>query len=139
MQAKRIFTAVLVIAAVTILVVFALCVRIGVTADSVAVLKTSGLTCGACSSQITQALQTVKGVAATEVDVNGGWVTVGYDAKAVRPETLAEKVTRTGFNCKLSRVLTPQRFRQLTGRNIGQDASSPSGCCGKGGCGANKN
>ena len=136
MNAKKISTSFLVIAAVTVLVVFAFRVRIGATADSVAVLQTSGMTCGSCSSRITKALESVKGVAVTEVDVNGGWVIVGYDTKVVKPETLAEKVTGTGFNSKLSEVLTPEQFRQITGRNIGQNATSSGGC--GGGCGANK-
>jgi len=140
MNAKRISTSFLVIAAVTVLVVFAFRVRIGATADSVAVLQTTGMTCGSCSSRITKALESVKGVAVTEVDVNGGWVIVGYDTKTVKPETLAERVTGTGFNSKLSEVLTPEQFRQITGRNVGQNAAPSSGCCGGkgGGCGANK-
>lgn len=140
MNAKRISTSILVIAAVTILVVFAFRVRIGATADSVAVLKTTGMTCGSCSSKVTKALELVKGVAVTEVDVNGGWVIVGYDTKTVKPESLAQKVTGTGFSSKVSEVLTPEQFKKLTGRNVGQDAAQSSGCCGGkgGGCGANK-
>ena len=137
MNAKRLSTSVLLLAAVTVLVVFAFRVRIGATADSVAVLQTKGMTCGSCSSRITKALESVKGVAVTEVDVNGGWVIVGFDTKVVKPETLAEKITGTGFNSKLSEVLTPEQFRQITGRNVGQNAAPSSGGCG-GGCCANK-
>jgi mercuric ion binding protein len=137
MNAKRISTSVLILLAVTVLVVFAFRVRIGATADSVAVLQTTGMTCGSCSSRITKALESVKGVAVTEVDVNGGWVIVGFDKKVVKPETLAERVTGTGFSSKLSEVLTPEQFRQITGRNVGQNAAPSSGGCG-GGCGANK-
>jgi mercuric ion binding protein len=137
MNAKKISTSFLVIAAVTVLVVFAFRVRIGATADSIAVLKTTGMTCGSCSSRITKALETVKGVAVTEVDVSGGWVIVGFDTKAVKPESLAEKVTGAGFNSKVSEVLTPEQFRQITGRNVGQKPAPSSGGCG-GGCGANK-
>lgn len=93
MNAKTISTSFLVIAAVTVLVVFAFRVRILATADSVAVLQTTGMTCGSCSGKITKALESVKGVAVTEVDVNGGWVIVGYDTKVVKPETLAEWLT----------------------------------------------
>jgi copper chaperone CopZ len=134
MNAKKISTSILVIAAVTVLMVFAFRVRIAATADSVAVLKTTGMTCGSCSSKVTSALESVKGVAVTEVDVDGGWVIVGYDTKAVKPESLAEKVRGTGFNSKVAEVLTPEQFRQRTGRTIGQNTASSSGCCGKGGC-----
>lgn len=141
MNAKRISTSLLVIAAVTVLVVFAFRVRIGATADSVAVLRTTGMTCGSCSSKITKALESLKGVAVTEVDVEGGWVIVGYDTKAVKPEALAEKVSGAGFGSNVHLVLTPARFKQMTGRDIGMNAPPSRGCggCGpKGGCGTKK-
>jgi hypothetical protein len=68
---NRIFNAAILISAVTLLSVLAFHVRTGATADSVAVLKTTGMTCGSCSSKITKALETVKGVSVTEVDVEG--------------------------------------------------------------------
>ncbi len=141
MNAKKISTSILVITVITLLVVLAFRVRIGVTADSVAVLKTTGMTCGSCSSKITKALESLKGVAVTEVDVNGGWVIVGYDTKTVKPESLAQKVSGTGFASNVYGVLTPEEFKQITGRNVGQNAARQSGCCGGGkggGCGANR-
>jgi copper chaperone CopZ len=139
MNAKILSTSLLVIAAVTLLVVLAFRVGTGATADSVAVLKTTGMTCGSCSSKITKALQSMKGIAVTEVDVNGGWVIVGYDTKTVKPELLAEKVKGAGFGTTVHLVLTPEQFKQLTGRDIGAKAAPISGCCGKsGGCGSNK-
>lgn len=140
MNAKRISTSLLVILAVTVLVVLAFRVRIGATADSIAVLKTAGMTCGSCSSKITRALESLKGVAVTEVDVEGGWVVVGYDTKSVKPEALAEKVNSAGFDSNVHQVLTPEQFKQITGREIGKNDSPSKGCggCGtKGGCGTN--
>lgn len=138
MNAQRISTLLLVIAAITVLAVLALRVRIAATADSVAVLKTAGMTCGSCSSKITKALESLRGVAATEVDVEGGWVLVGYDTKLVKPEQLAERVSSSGFGSSVHVVLTPEQFRQITGRNIGQKGAPSKGCCGgKGGCGTN--
>jgi copper chaperone CopZ len=139
MNAKILSTSLLVLAAVTLLVVLAFRVGTGATADSVAVLKTTDMTCGNCSSKITKALQSLKGIAVTEVDVNGGWVIVGYDTKTVKPELLAEKVKGAGFGSTVHLVLTPEQFKQLTGRDIGAKAAPTSGCCGKsGGCGSNK-
>jgi len=140
MNIKRLSTSLLVIATIAVLAVLALRVRIAATADSVAVLKTNGMTCGSCSSKITKALESLKGVAAAEVDVEGGWVVVGYDTKAVKPEQLAEKVSGSGFGSTVNQVLTPEQFRQITGRNVGQNAAPSSGCCGGkgGGCGINK-
>jgi len=139
-NAKRISTTLLVITAITVLALLALRVRIAATADSVAVLKTTGMTCGSCSSRITETLESLNGVAATEVDVEGGWVVVGYDTKAVKPEQLARKISATGFGSTVHQLLTPEQFRQITGRNIGQSAAPSKGCCGGtgGGCGTKK-
>jgi copper chaperone CopZ len=137
----RVINLILLVAVVTFLSVLASYVRLGATADSVAVLKTAGMTCGSCSSKITKALEKLKGVAVTEVDVDGGWVIVGYDTKAVKPEALAEKVSGAGFGSNVHVVLTPEQFKQITGRDIGKKASPSGGCggCGtKGGCGSNK-
>lgn len=139
MKNKKI-NVVILVSAVTLLSVFAFFVRVGATADSVAVLRTTGMTCGSCSSKITKALETLKGVAVTEVDVEGGWVIVGYDTKTVTPEALTGKVNGAGFGTNVHQVLTPEQFKQLTGRDIGARATSNSGCCGSkgGGCGSNK-
>lgn len=139
MKAKNISTSLLVIAAVTLLVVFALRVGSGATADSIAVLKTTGMTCGSCSSKISKALESMKGIAVTEVDVNAGWVLVGYDSKTVKAQALAAKVASAGFDSKVSVILTPEQFKQMTGRDVGTKAAKLSGCCGgNGGCGTKK-
>jgi len=140
---NRTINVMILVATVTLLSVLAFYVRIGATADSVAVLKTTGMTCGSCSSKISKSLEELKGVAVTEVDIEGGWVIVGYDTKAVKPEALAEKVSGAGFGSNVHVVLTPEQFKQITGRDIGKNASPSGGCggCGTkgGGCGSNKN
>ena len=79
-------------------------------------------------------------MAVTEVDVEGGWVVVGYETKTIKPENLAETVNGTGFASTVNQILTPAQFEQITGRVIGKSSASSSGCCsGKGGgCGSNK-
>ncbi len=131
----------IIVSVVTLLSVMAFFVRTGATADSVAVLKTSGMTCGSCSSKISAALEALKGVAVTEVDVNGGWVVVGYDTKDVKPEALAEKVSGAGYGSSVHMVLTPEQFKEITGRQIGAKVAQKSGCCGNkgGGCGSRTN
>ena len=140
---NRIINMVILVSVITLLSVLAFYVKIGATADSVAVLKTTGMTCGSCSSKITKALEALQGVAVTEVDVEGGWVVVGYDTKSVKPEALAEKVSGAGFGSNVHQVLTPEQFKQVTGRDIGKKAAPSGGCggCGTkgGGCGSNKN
>lgn len=137
---NKIVTAVILISAVTLLSVLAFYVRVGATADSVAVLKTAGMTCGSCSGKIIQALEKVHGVAVTEVDVEGGWVIVGYDTKVVKPEGLAVQVNSAGFASSVHQVLTPEQFKQVTGRDIGKKAAASGGCCGSkgGGCNSGK-
>lgn len=129
----------LVVFVLIVLGMLAFHVRVGSSADSVAVLKTTGMTCGSCSTTITKSLEKLKGVTVTEVDVEGGWVIVGYDTKNVKPESLAENVVKSGFGSTVHVVLTPEQFRQVTGREIGKQAAMQSGCCGgKGQCGMSK-
>jgi len=52
MNAKKISTALLVIVTITLLVFLTFHVRVGATANTGAVLKTKGMTCGICSSKI---------------------------------------------------------------------------------------
>lgn len=126
---NRIINSLIIVIAAALLSVLALYVKIGATADSVAVLKTTGMTCGSCSSKISQALESLKGVAVTEVDVAGGWVLVGYDTKIVKPEALASEVNSTGFGSKVHMVLTPEQFKEITGRDIGAKTAKKSRCC----------
>jgi copper chaperone CopZ len=141
MKFSSIINSIIVTTAAVFLVTLAFHVKAGATADSIAVLKTTGMTCGSCSSRITAALQAQRGVAVTEVDVEGGWVIVGYDTKIVKPETLVEKVTGAGYGSNVHQELTPERFKQMTGRDIGTKTATTSGCCGSkgGGCGSKNN
>lgn len=128
--------------AVAFLTTLAFHVNAKTDADSIAILNTTGMTCASCSNTISTVLEASKGVALTEVDVEGGWVIVGYDTKTVTPERLVEKVRGAGFGSTVHRILTPQQFKQITGKDLGKEASPSRGCggCGpKGGCGSNKN
>jgi mercuric ion binding protein len=133
MRTKTISTALLIATVVTLLVVLAFRVRVGATADAIAVLQTTGMTCDRCSSTITSALERERGVAVTTVDVAQGWVIVGYDPKTIKPNTLAAKVTEAGFSSKVYVVLTPEQFKQVTGKEIGKMVAAAKGC---GGCGS---
>lgn len=128
---SNIFNACLILSVVVILAVFAFYVRVGATADKIVVLRTSGMTCGSCISKVTKALQSQKGVASTEVDLAGGWVIAGYDSKLVAPEKLAKAVGESGFDSAVQTVMTPQQFKEIAGRDVGQQQGASSGC----GCG----
>jgi len=136
---NKIINMTLILTAVLFLAVLAVRVRAGATADSVTILKTSGMTCGSCADRIGKALQGIKGVASTEVDLDGGRVIVGYDTKTVKPEVLAENVKKAGFDSTVQAVMTPEQYRQNTGRDMGAGAITPSGCCGRCGAGTKTN
>lgn len=140
MKFSTIINSIISTVAVVFLITLAFHVHAGATADSIAVLRTSGMTCGSCSSKITAVLEAQKGVAVTEIDVEDGWVVVGYDKQTVKPEELAQRVTETGFTSSVHLLLTPEQFKQTTGRYLGKKAEPGSGCCGgkAGGCGSNK-
>lgn len=122
-------TIALVFLASVILMILASRVRIAESADSVTVLRTSGMTCVSCSDKITKALNSEKGVATTEIDVEGGWVIVGYDTTKTEPSRIAEKVTNSGFSSNVYTVLSPDQFKQITGRDLGSEKRR-QGCCG---------
>jgi periplasmic mercuric ion binding protein len=135
MRANTMCTALLVTTLVTLLVLLAFRVRIGGTADSIAVLQATGINCDRCSSTITLVLERERGVAVTAVDVAKGWVIVGYDPKTIKPDTLASKVTAAGFSSKVYAVLTPEQFKQVTGKEIGKMVATAKGC---GSCGSKR-
>jgi len=132
MKKGNIINIVLVTTVVALLVVFAFSVRIRPAADNVAVLITAGMTCGSCAGKIEKALQAKKGVASVEVDVDRGWVIVGYDSKKVKPEVIASALSALGYRSKVAEFLSVERFRKITGRNPGEGVAGKTGC---GGCG----
>lgn len=133
MRFKCIINSIIITAVTVLLFTLAFHIKSGVTADSIVIMKTTGMTCGSCSSKISTTLEKQKGVAASEVDVEGGRVIVAYDTKTVRPEILAEKVSGVGFRSKVYQLLTPEQFKQITGREIAASAAQNKICCGRNG------
>lgn len=131
MKKGKIINVVLVTTVVLLLGVFAFSVRIRPTVDSVAMLRTSGMTCGGCKANIEKALQANKGVAAVEIDVEGGRVVIGYDSKKTEPEELASMVTGAGYGSRVANLLSVEQFRAMTGRYPGEGQTQKIGC----GCG----
>lgn len=135
MKKGKITNIILVLAVIVLLGIFAFSVRVNPTADNVAVLRTAGMTCGGCSNDIIKTLQAKRGVAAVEVDLNGGWVIVGYDSKKIMPDAISATVAGLGYWNKVTELLSMEQFRVITGRDLGAMVAMKSGC---GGCG-NKN
>jgi copper chaperone CopZ len=131
----KVLNACLIFVVITILAVLGVYVRTGATADAVAVLQTSGMSCSSCIEKVTKTLQSQKGVAATEVDLAAGRVMAGYDSKQVNPQRLAGKLTESGFASEVEIVVTPEQFRTTVGHKIGEKGTSATscgaGCCGK--------
>ena len=132
MNRGKIINYVLVLAALALLGISALSVRIRPVADNVAILKTAGMTCGGCISAIDKALRGKAGVASVEVDLERGMVVVGYNSKKIGPDELAATVIGAGYGSRIDRLLTAPQFRSMTGRNPGEGRTGKTGC----GCGS---
>lgn len=124
----------LVIAAVLVVTLFAFAVRIGPVADSVAVLRTAGMTCGSCARDIEKSLRAKHGVSGVEVDLDGGWVVASYDSKKVMPDAISATVAGLGYWNRVTESMSVKEFKAKTGRDPGTMTARQAGC----GCGALK-
>ncbi len=61
------------------------------------VLKIDGMSCGHCKQAVTTALKEVAGVAAVEVDLEGGKATVSYDPDKATEAAMKEAVEEAGY------------------------------------------
>ena len=60
-------------------------------------LKVTGMTCGGCTSNVTNALNAVKGVDDVEVSLSEGEAVVQYDERLTSPEQLKSAVKGAGY------------------------------------------
>ncbi|WP_047536710.1 heavy-metal-associated domain-containing protein [Methylotenera versatilis] len=79
------------------------------------IIQVTGMTCGGCTSNVTQALKTVNGVNDVTVSLSDGKATVQYDEKLTSPEQLKSAVIGAGYG-----VDTSNTAQQSQGK----------GCCG---------
>lgn len=100
----------------------------GVKADSVAILKSQGVTCGSCAGKIEKALKEKPGVSSVEVDVDAGRVIVAYDSRAAKPEALAETVTGLGYGSSILQAMSAEQYRAATGRAAAAQTPKAAGC-----------
>ncbi|WP_298272376.1 heavy-metal-associated domain-containing protein [Geobacter sp.] len=136
MANRKWINATLVIAACLVVGIFAFSVRLEASPDAVAVLRTQGMTCGSCAARIENALKAQEGIASVQVNVDAGRVVVGFDSKRIRPETIAERVTGTGYGTSILQVVTPEQYKTMTGQSL--VVSRPGGGCGGGCCDAGR-
>jgi copper chaperone CopZ len=135
---RRIVNIALLVAVVALMVFLAFRVKIRPPVEEVAVLKTIGMTCGSCAGKVEKALMRLPGTAGVEVAVERGWVLVGYQSGAAKPETFAAAVAAEGFRSWLMEKMSAADFKKITGREFGAKATKGS-CCGKDGCGSRRN
>ena len=60
-------------------------------------LKVTGMTCGGCTSNVTNALNAVKGVDDVAVSLSAGETVVQYDERLTSPEQLKSAVKGAGY------------------------------------------
>ena len=129
MRTRNFVNLLLIVAAVALMAIFAFSVRLEASADRVTVLKADGITCGNCAARIARALEAEQGVASVSVDDSAGRVIIGYDSKAVTPETLANRVTSAGYCCRILQTQTFEEYRKSSGGAVTVRPTRRS-CCG---------
>ena len=79
-------------------------------------MKVTGMTCGGCTSNVTHALEAVKGVGAVKVSLAEGQATVEYDERQTSTDQLNAAVKGAGYG-----VVTSNGAEKTEGKG---------GCCG---------
>ncbi len=78
-------------------------------------LKVTGMTCGGCTSNVTQALQAIAGVGDVKVSLSAGEATVQYDERLTSPDQLKSAVKGAGYG--------------VDATNAAHSRQSKGGCC----------
>lgn len=60
-------------------------------------LKVTGMSCGGCTSKVTQALEAITGVGDVNVSLTSGEATVQYDERRTSPDKLTVAVKGAGY------------------------------------------
>jgi len=60
-------------------------------------LKVTGMTCGGCTSKVTQALKVINGVSTVEVSLAEGAAKVKFDEHLTSPGQLKSAVEKAGY------------------------------------------
>ena len=78
-------------------------------------MKVTGMTCGGCTSNVTQALKAINGVGDVKVSLSAGEATVQFDERLTSPDKLKSAVTGAGYG--------------VAGPNAAQKPQGKGGCC----------
>ena len=79
-------------------------------------LKVTGMTCGGCTSNVTDALKAIKGVGDVNVSLSAGEATVRYDERLTSPDQLKSAVKGAGYGVDTTKAVHSHQ--------------SKGGCCG---------
>lgn len=79
-------------------------------------LKITGMTCGGCTSKVTNALKTMPGVGDVKVSLSAGEASVQYDERVTSPDQMKSVVEGTGYGVDIASSVGSQK--------------SKGGCCG---------
>ena len=74
-------------------------------------LKVTGMTCGGCTSNVTNALNAVKGVEDVAVSLSEGEAVVQYDERLTSPEQLKSAAKGAGYSVDAVEPNQKQRGR----------------------------
>ena len=75
-----------------------------------------GMTCGGCTSSVSNALKAVSGVSNVQVSLSAGEATVQYDEQLTSPDQLKTAVTSAGYS--------------VDATHAEQKPQGKGGCCG---------
>lgn len=79
-------------------------------------LKVTGMTCGGCTSKVTNALKAIAGVSNVNVSLTDGEASVQYDERLTSSEQLKSAVQRAGYTVNGAKPALVQQGKR--------------GCCG---------
>ena len=68
------------------------------------VIPVTGMTCAACQGRVQRTLSKTPGVVDASVNLMMGNATIAYDASAITPDALVERIRATGYGAELPRA-----------------------------------
>ncbi len=80
------------------------------------IVKVTGMTCGGCTSKVTNALKAITGVGDAKVSLSDGEATVQYDERLTSSEKLKSAVEGAGYGVDTTKTA--------------QKPQAKGGCCG---------
>ena len=91
-----------VIAAVVLLSVFGFSNRAQEPAQTVTILKVSGMSCGECAKTVEKEAKKIEGVKAAKVSQPKGEAEITYDPAKTSPQVIAKTISdKTGFKAEI--------------------------------------